>query len=377
MHFATGRWVARTTPPGRVASPAVTRFPVRYRTAAVAAVAVVVSLLSAACGGGGNKKDAASTTTAPASTTTAAPAVAANANPLTGLPLDPAVPGRAVLVVKIDNAPKARPQAGINQADIVVEEGVEGGVTRFFTLFHSHDAPSVGPVRSARSTDLLFAQQLGRPLFAYSGANQVFEGLISKAPLVNVGVSRFPTAYHREPGRPSPYNLFSETKALFASGADDVTPPPPLFGYRPAGEAPPAAGSEPAPRVQAFWKLNITTTVVYAWDEASKTFLRTTDGAKHLDAAGVQVAPENVVFQAVAYHNTGLVDRSGAAVPEAELIGEGDAWVLTAGRLIKGRWSRPTEAQTTTYSLPSGEPIRLTPGRTWLELVPVGNLSAL
>jgi hypothetical protein len=205
----------------------------------------------------------------------------------------------------------------------------------------------------------------------------VFEALVQKAPLVNVGVSRFPTAYHRQPGRPAPYNLFSETKALFASAADDVTPPPPLFSYRAVGEAPPEAGSEPAPRVEAVWKLNITTTVVYGWDEASKSFRRTTDGAPHLDAAGVQVAPQNVVFQVVSYHNTGLVDRSGAQVPEADLVGEGDAWVLTGGRLVKGHWSRPADDRTTTYTLASGEPIRLTPGRTWIELVPVGNLRAL
>ena len=192
-----------------------------------------------------------------------------------------------------------------------------------------------------------------------------------------MGVDRFPTAYHREPGRPAPYNLFSETKSLFARAPDDTTPPPPLFSYRPVGQAPPEAGSEPARRVQAFWKLNITTTVVYAWDEASKTFKKTTDGVPHLDAAGVQVAPENVVFQVTSYHDTGLRDRSGAVVPEADLIGEGDVWVLTGGRLVKGRWSRPSNDRTTAYTLPSGEPIRLTPGRTWVELVPPGNLSAL
>ncbi|HYH51974.1 MAG TPA: DUF3048 domain-containing protein, partial [Acidimicrobiia bacterium] len=345
------------------------------RAAFVAAVAA--SLLGAACGGGGEKDESASSTTQPEQSTTTGPVVAANANPLTGLPLDPALPARAALIVKIDNAPKARPQAGINQADVVVEEGVEGGVTRFATLFHSADAPSVGPVRSARSTDLLFARQVGRPLFSYSGANAVFAGLVAKAPLVDVGIGRFPGHYRREPGRPAPYNLFSETKSLFASAPAANTPPPPLFTYRAVGEAPPEAGSEPAPRVQAVWKLNITTTVVYGWDEASKTFKRSTDGAPHLDTAGVQVAPENVVFQLVGYRNTGLVDRSGAAVPEAELIGEGEAWVLTGGRLIKGQWSRPTEEQTTVYKLPSGEPIKLTPGRTWLELVPLGNLKAL
>jgi hypothetical protein len=89
------------------------------------------------------------------------------------------------------------------------------------------------------------------------------------------------------------------------------------------------------------------------------------------------VAPENVIFQVVGYRNTGLVDRSGAAVPEAQLVGDGEAWVLTAGRLIKGHWSRPSQDSPTAYTLPSGEPIRLTPGHTWLELVPLGNLSAL
>jgi Protein of unknown function (DUF3048) N-terminal domain/Protein of unknown function (DUF3048) C-terminal domain len=336
---------------------------------------VLFALVGAACGGGG-KKEAASSTTQPPPTAPA-PTVDANADPLTGLPHDPSAPARAALIVKIDNAPKARPQAGINDADIVVEEGVEGGVTRFATLFQSRDAVSVGPVRSARSTDLLFAQQVGRPLFSYSGANAVFAALVRKAPLVDVGFDRFPAIYKRQAGRPAPYNLFSETRAMYAAAPDDKTPPPPLFSYRAAGEEPPAAGAEPAPRVQAIWKLNITTTVVYAWDDASKTFKRTTDGAPHLDAGGAQVAPENVVFQVVGYRNTGLVDRSGAAVPEAELIGEGEAWVLTAGKLIKGRWSRPSEAQTTTYALPSGEPIKLTPGRTWLELVPLGNLSAL
>jgi hypothetical protein len=360
-------------------SSAPVRRPPRPRRRALLAAAVGLCLLGAACSGGGKKKGAAATTTTQPPSTTTAPPVDPNADPLTGLPASPGSGTRPALVVKIDNAPKARPQAGINEADIVVEEGVEGGVTRFATLFHSRDAASVGPVRSARSTDLLFARQLGRPLFAYSGANQVFLGLVHQAPLVDVGVDRFPSAYHREPGRPAPYNLFSETKALFAAGAGsgDTAPPPPLFYYRPAGEAPPSAGSEPAPKVQAVWRLNITTTVVYAWDEASKTFRRTTDGAPHLDAAGNQVAPENAVFQVVTYHDTGLVDRSGAAVPEADLVGSGDAWVLTAGRLIRGKWNRPSDGATTAYTLPTGEPIRLTPGRTWLELVPTGNLSTL
>src|SRR5687767_9504235 len=101
---------------------------IRHRCAVAAAA---LCLLGAACGGGGKKDEAASTTTQPPPP---APTVDANADPLTGLLHDPAAPARAVLIVKIDNAPKARPQAGVNDADVVVEEGVEGGVTRFATL---------------------------------------------------------------------------------------------------------------------------------------------------------------------------------------------------------------------------------------------------
>ncbi|MDQ1503793.1 MAG: hypothetical protein QOD57_1520, partial [Actinomycetota bacterium] len=124
---------------------------------------MVLSMLGAACSGGGKKQAAnTSTTQAPPSTTTA-PAVAANASPLTGLPADPAVPARAALVVKIDNAPKARPQIGINQADLVIEEKVEDGVTRFFTIFQSQVSDPVGPVRSARTTDIALVTPLNHP----------------------------------------------------------------------------------------------------------------------------------------------------------------------------------------------------------------------
>ena len=146
-----------------------------------------VGVLLAACGGGG--KDSAATTEAPttqlgttvvvapssttsttaATTTTVKPVVVA---PLTGLPVkNPKVLTRPALVVKIDNHKEARPQAGLNQADIVYEEIVEAQITRFFTIFHSLDASPVGPIRSARTTDVNLLNQLNRPLFTWSVRN--------------------------------------------------------------------------------------------------------------------------------------------------------------------------------------------------------------
>jgi hypothetical protein len=346
------------------------------RRGPIVAVIVTVAMAAGACGG--DEEAAPTTTTRPSPTTTAPPPPppAPGTNPLTGLPLDPARPARPALVVKIDNAPKARPQAGINEADVVVEEGVEGGVTRFAAIFHSVDAASVGPVRSARSTDIAVATVLGQPLFAYSGANAVFAGLLRASSLIDVGVGRIPAAYRREGGRPAPYNLFSSTAPLFAAAPGGLPAPAPLFGYRATGEAPPA-GSEPAPKVQAQWRGRIITTVVYEWDPAVSGFVRTEDGTLHVDAAGRRVAPVNVIFQHVRYRDTGLVDTSGAAVPEAELLGEGEAWVLTGGRMIRGKWSKPAPEVPTSYTDAAGTPVRLTPGTTWVELVPVGNATVL
>ncbi len=339
-------------------------------------VAVVFVALAAACSGG-DDKEATRTRKGPTTTVSSLPA-APNTYPLTGLPSDPTRASRPGLVVKLDNAdtkgkPGGRPQAGINEADVVVEEGVEGGVTRFAAIFHSADALTIGPVRSARSTDILFATQLGRPLFAYSGANDVFAKLLASSPLLDVGVGRVPDIYHREPGRPQLYNLFSSTPDMLAKAPAGATVPAPLFAYRAVGE--PAPAGDPAPLVKALWKDKVRTDVSYEWDAAAKGFARTQNGTPHVDAAGTRAAPENVVLQVVPYRNTGLVDRSGAAVPEAEVVGEGEVVVLTDGKLIRGRWSRPQAAAVTTYTDGAGAAIRLTPGRTWVELVPPGNLT--
>src|SRR5206468_286433 len=142
--------------------------------------ALLAAALLAGCSSKGGDKASPTTHKASASTTLA---VAADVAPLTGLPTDAPTRNRPALVVKIDNyAAKSYPQSGIGSADIVVCEGVEGGITRLMAIFQSKDAPTVGPVRSARSTDLHIAEVLGKPLFAYSGTNGDFQSLIDRAP---------------------------------------------------------------------------------------------------------------------------------------------------------------------------------------------------
>ncbi|HEX7168253.1 MAG TPA: DUF3048 domain-containing protein, partial [Acidimicrobiales bacterium] len=213
----------------------------RARAARAVVALVSVAVVAGACGGDKEEAKPKTTTTTAAPTTTGAPS--ATGQPLTGLPGE--VKQRPALIVKIDNAPKARPQAGLLNADVVIEEAVEGGVTRFMVIYQSQDTDEVGPVRSARSTDIHLATALNKPLFSYSGANRVFEDLLRQSTLVNVGPSARPGAYFRKPGRPAPYNYWGRFPQIYEGATG--SPPPPMFAYRGAGET---AAGEPANNVR-------------------------------------------------------------------------------------------------------------------------------
>ena len=275
-------------------------------------------------------------------------------------------------MVKIDNAPMARPQIGLNQADVVFEEGVEGGITRFAALFHSDESKPVGPVRSARTTDIKLLSALRHPLFAYSGANATFQRAVHAAPLVDAGVDAHPDRYHRDSSRPSPYNLFSDTSGLFDLAPDHAVPPPALFSFRPPGAAASGPGAAPVDRARVWWRASKMTEAIWEWDATAKGWRRTQNGEIHVDGAGRQVTPANVVVQFVNYHDTGQVDSSGTAVPEADVVGSGDAWVLTGGMLIPCRWSKASDTDLTRYTDSSGAEVQLERGKTWVELVPPG-----
>ncbi len=252
-------------------------------------------------------------------------------------------------------------------------------MTRFATLFHSHDAPSVGPVRSARSTDLLFAQP-DRPAAVLLLRGQ--RRLRRPGPQGAAGRRRGgPVPGHLPPGTGPAGPL---QPVLRDQGAVRLRrrrrrrrrPRCSATGRR--VRRPPRRGRSRPARVQAIWKLNITTTVVFAWDEASKTFKRTTDGAPHLDAAGSAggARERRVPGRRLPQHRAGRPVGGGGTRGRADRRGRGlgahrrPARSRAAGAARPRRRRRPTPC-------PSGEPIKLTPGRTWLELVPLGNLKAL
>ncbi|MGH9005269.1 MAG: DUF3048 domain-containing protein, partial [Acidimicrobiia bacterium] len=342
--------------------------------AGIVAVVVLMAAGVVAVNAGGGEA-AVPTTTTERATTTAPPSTTTTTTtpppvyPLTGLPAtDPAVAARPTLIVKIDNAePRSRPQIGLNQADIVYEERVEGAVTRFLAVFHSHDAQPVGPVRSARTSDIGLFRAFGTPLFAWSGANGIFAARIRAAGMIDIGYDVASGLYSRSGQRPAPHNLMlNSTMAAWGSGAAGATPPAAqLFTYRPRGERP--TGGRPVTGVHIVFGTEAGSAPVdYRWN--GHGWARSQAGTPHVDALGEQIAPENVIVSYTPYAPSDASDQFGVPIREAQLVGEGEALVLTAGRAYAARWVKPAIEAPTQYLDGNGKPIPLTPGRTWVAL---------
>lgn len=284
--------------------------------------------------------------------------------PLTGQPADPTAITRPVLAVKIDNVADAHPQSGINQADVVYEELVENSSTRLMALFQSTDAGPIGPVRSARPTDVLVFTPLNRPLFAWSGANDWVRDMITNSNIVDVGNTPAVDQYFRDHVRVAPHNLFIDGYlSMLASHQDDAGAPAPLFAYRAPTDAL-GAGARPIGSIDIVWgPYGGNAPVDYVWDAGAGGWMRTQRGDAHVDVDGVQVAPPNVIVQFVDYEPNG-------GIPDGQLLGQGPAWVLTAGNLIEGTWVKTAPETPTQFLDANGAPIKLTPGRTWVDLAP-------
>lgn len=277
-------------------------------------------------------------------------------------------PDRPALAVKIDNVPAARPQAGINQADIVFVEEVEGGLTRLAAVFHSQGADVVGPVRSMRTGDFGLLAQLNAPLFANSGGNRGARAALAGSSLVDVGVNAANEFYYRDRERRAPHNLFTNAFNLWVAGGEigGAATPSPIFQFRAPGQAAPDGARE----ISGVSIDYGATTVDYAWNGSG--WERTQDGEPTVDTAGIRVAPTTVVVQFVDY----VPSQADASSPEAVTTGDGQAWILTDGQLVESTWSRAGLAEQTDYKLASGSEVPILPGRTWVELPRPGRATA-
>jgi hypothetical protein len=342
---------------------------VPFRRTAVIVTGLVALTATAACGAGAKPKPVAAVTPETKVSEGTVTTEGAPLAPLTGL-ADPggATKSRPAIAVKIDNAPEARPQSGLDVADVVYEEVVEGGVTRLIAVFHSTAPALAGPVRSVRpmDPDILSAYH---GLVAYSGGIPAFVSLLRKAPVQDVNVDVATDAYSWDKSRPAPHNEYVSPEKLWprAKGAN-AAPPQAMFDYRAAGEP---FGDADAPHVSIRYSPRAGAT--YDWDAASGSWKRGENGTAHTAASGAQIAPQNVVIQFVTTRTLGYRDQSGTNVVESNVVGSGEAWILSGGRVTKGKWSKTSETAPTKFTDAAGNPVKLAAGRTWVHFAPVGS----
>lgn len=285
--------------------------------------------------------------------------------PLTGLDAPHgAVPDRPALAVKIENAPEARPQASLNDADIVVEEPVEGGYTRFIAIYQCGSSDRVGPVRSGRTTDPDYLRQFGEAVFGYAGGVAAVKREVPRAGLVDVNYIEAADAYTRDPNRASPHDLFTTTAALWRAGRASSDVPEPVFTY--------AAEREGRSKRISGVHLPFSgvSDVRWTWARRLGVWIRAHGDVPHTLEDGSQVSATNIVIQVVRVTAGQIVDAAGNPSPEVELTGSGRAYILRDGRVIVGRWERDSLEDVTRFVTKDGEEIPLATGRTWVELLP-------
>ncbi|MCU1588970.1 MAG: CchlO [Frankiales bacterium] len=282
-------------------------------------------------------------------------------NPLTGL-----APRKVPLVViKVDNASTAWPyQRGISHAAVVYQELVESGLTRFAAVYDGSWSGEVGPIRSARETDIALLAQYGRVTLAFSGANKgVMHSVLAaahKQQIIDASHENFPSLYREGPRRKDSYNFFSTPNRLRAARpgvlAKDI-------GFRFA----------PLPRHTgrtanaATIRFSAHASVVVRYDKRTGRYAVYQDGHR---MAGV--APANVIVQRVTVRGSRYVDVLGSPTPYTVTTGRGSAVLLRDGHLIAATWRRLTVKTGTRFLDAHGRDVPMKPGPTWVLLQPSG-----
>ncbi|MBV9485540.1 MAG: DUF3048 domain-containing protein [Frankiaceae bacterium] len=336
-------------------------------SAVSAAVAILTTAALAGCGGKSDSVSATSSQTPVAVVKHQAAPPPPPTCPLTGAPRAKGQNvKRPALAVKIDNVSDALPQSGVNNADIVVEELVEGGLTRLMAIYQCDQANTVGPIRSLRISDADLLALLHGSILGYSGANpKDMPPIVAHSDAVLISQDANPQYFYRSSAHAAPHNVYSSTKRIVQAGISrraSLKAPTPLFSYGAID-----ASAKKAHVVSMSWPA---ASALWRWTK--NEWLRTQGGSPDRLSDGSQISAKNVVVLNVNIASTGLHDVLGTPSPEDVTVGSNRAWVLRDGKVINGTWHRASIAAGWTLRDKHGHLINLAPGRTWVELLPTG-----
>jgi Protein of unknown function (DUF3048) N-terminal domain/Protein of unknown function (DUF3048) C-terminal domain len=329
----------------------------------IAGVIILVVVILVVTGG--------STKPSSISSPTTIPALSGNLCPLTDLPAaGGAVPPRPALLVKIGNEPEgARPQSGLNEADIVYDTPAEGFVMRYIAVYQCTSSSSIGPTRSVRWVDTRIARQYVDPILAFAGGiNPNVDAVASDHWLfeANLLESTGEAAGHRITSRVPPDNLYTSTSALYSLYKTRTDIPKPVFAYSPSVPS----GATATSSIQIFYSEG--TDPIWTWSAKDSAWLHSYTNGPDIDQTdGQQVSATNVVVQSVHYKIGPYIESTGGSGDiESQTLGTGPGMILRNGKMIKVTWHRKDLLQPMTFTDANGAAVKLAPGRTWVEVVP-------
>lgn len=270
-----------------------------------------------------------------------------------------------ILVVKIDDTTAARPQIGIDRADVVYIEQVEGGLTRLAAVFSSEIPTHIGPIRSARISDIEILAQYGRVVFAYSGAQSKLLPVIAAANLNDYGAQRqSPTIYTRDESRTSPTNMVLRADLLLEKVRSDG---PEIAQSRSVGwsfgDVP--KGGTAITGAKISWPA---TSYDLTWSAEEERWMISNNGVANLSASGLQHGPTTFLIQIVEILPSEYGDKFGGVTPYSKTVGSGTGYLLRDGKYFPATWSRPDELSGTTWTALDGSELPFARGQVWIAL---------
>jgi len=338
---------------------------------------VAVSLVVTGCSSGGSNSASPSESSSPTPTPTPTPIW-----PLTGIADPHASKTKPVLVIKVENDPSIRPQSGLDRADVIFEELVEGGITRFCTMFQSALPKEIGPVRSVRHVDASIAAPVADFFVFSGGARPTLRYVRANLPKgVKILTEGAPGMY-RSRKHYAPHNLFLNPQILVAKSSHSNSPTNGIF-YRNLNPAPdvvtptPSVSSSVKPLVATYIPVtglnahfSNSETPHWVWDSSRKEWLRYESSRKHTNPAGVQLGVPSLVVLNVKTVDAGYRDPAGNYVPRTVFTGTGKGYVMEKGLALAVTWSKPNLDSQVTLKDVTGKVVTLRPGRIWVELIP-------
>lgn len=265
-------------------------------------------------------------------------------------------------MVKLDNTKNAQPHAGVHEADVVYIEEVEYGITRLAAVFSTSVPPRIGPVRSARITDLDLLEQYRSPAFSFSGVQRKMWPLIDASSLIDISPNKAASAYSRDSSRRAPYNYFLDGPQGLAAAPDASMERDIGFTF----DATPPANGSVGLSARVEWPAS---SAEFVYDQASRLYRVLLNGepAQAEEHSRGQRAA-TVIIQYVEQNPSAFFDKGGGNTPHAETIGKGKAVVLRDGLRYQARWSRPDGESGTTFTTKDGQPLAFKPGQQWVVL---------